>query len=89
MVGIRVPSRPSVQLDTLPIISLLPLQFIPVAGPIFQIFKTLTTGPGGIIFPGVFGAITFYFMQNHAQFQAAKRDCNRDPELQGKQFLIF
>jgi len=73
----------------LPLLALLPLQHVPIAGPIFLVFKILTTGPGKVIFPGIIGAIVFYFMQNYAQYQAAKRDCNRDPELQGKSFLIF
>lgn len=70
------------------------LRYIPISkfsplGPIFLIIKFLTIGPGSVIFPGIIGAVVFYLIQNYAQYKAAKRDCDRIPELQGKNFLFF
>ena len=70
------------------------LRYIPISkfsplSPIFLIIKFLTIGPGSVIFPGILGAVVFYLIQNYAQYKAAKRDCDRIPELQGKNFLFF
>ena len=72
-----------------PLLKFIPTSTFGLFKPILMVFNFLTKGPGSVIFPGVVGAIVFYFIQNYAQLMAAKRDCDRVPELQNKNFLIF
>ena len=72
-----------------PLLKFIPTSTFGLFKPVLMVFNFLTKGPGSVIFPGVVGAIVFYFIQNYAQLMAAKRDCDRVPELQNKNFLIF
>ena len=70
-----------------PLLKFIPTSTFGLFKPILMVFNFLTKDI--VIFPGVVGAIVFYFIQNYAQLMAAKRDCDRVPELQNKNFLIF
>ena len=72
-----------------PLLNFIPTSTFGLFKPVLMVINFLTKGPGSVIFPGVVGAIVFYFIQNYAQLMAAKRDCDRVPELQNKNFLLF